>query len=66
MAGEKSGHENIKIANEVRLWQSARRAIDDPAVLARAARIVRVALARELLTPEDLEPHPVEDAKASS
>ena len=33
---------------------AAERAVDDPATLARAARIVRAALARRVLTPEDL------------
>jgi len=40
------------------MYNSARRAIDDPVVLGRAARIVRVALARKALTLADLEPMP--------
>lgn len=35
---------------------AAERAIDDPAKLARAARIVRLALEREILTEDDLRP----------
>jgi hypothetical protein len=34
--------------------RSAHRAVDDPAQLARAARIVRAALERGRLTPDDL------------
>ena len=34
--------------------RSALRAVDDPAQLAKAARIVRAALARRALTPRDL------------
>ncbi len=40
-------------ATNVRL--AAERAIDDPAKLARAAQIVRIALARKLLTLADLD-----------
>jgi hypothetical protein len=36
------------------MQNAALRAIDDPAVLARAARIVRVALERQRLTLNDL------------
>lgn len=36
------------------LRRSAARAVDDPAQLQRAARIVRAALARRVLTEEDL------------
>ena len=59
------GTEMVRPAQEARLWYSARRAVDDPVVLARAARIVRVALARELLSPDDLEPYAVPDRTAS-
>jgi hypothetical protein len=34
---------------------AANRAVDDPAQLAKAARIVRAALARRVLTPRDLQ-----------
>jgi hypothetical protein len=34
--------------------RAALRAVDDPATLAKAARIVRAALARRVLTPRDL------------
>jgi hypothetical protein len=34
---------------------AANRAVDDPAQLARAARIVRAALQRRVLTPRDLQ-----------
>ncbi len=55
-----------------RLWQRqqrkhkvAARAVDDPVVLAKAARIVRIALARRVLEPADLEPQtPAERAEA--
>jgi hypothetical protein len=38
--------------------QTAHRAVDDPVVLNRAARIVRAALARQKLTLADLPPLP--------
>jgi hypothetical protein len=41
-------------ATEAHLRNAALRAVDDPATLARAARIVRAALARQRLTPADL------------
>jgi hypothetical protein len=37
------------------LGNAAERAVDDPAVLAKAARIVRAALARQRLTLTDLQ-----------
>lgn len=43
-------------ATEAHLRNSAHRAVDDPAQLARAARIVRAALARQRLTLSDLTP----------
>jgi hypothetical protein len=43
-------------ATAARLHNQAVRAIDDPAKLARAARIVRVALARKKLTVDELLP----------
>ena len=46
---------NVVIARDEFLRKSADRAVDDPATLARAARIVRAALARQVLTPEDLQ-----------
>jgi hypothetical protein len=45
-------------ARRVRLTQTAHRAVDDPIELARAARIVRAALARQRLTIDDLTPLP--------
>lgn len=42
-----------RAAHELR---AAERAVDDPVKLARAARIVRAALARRVLTVEDLTP----------
>ncbi len=41
-------------AQEAWRLKSAERAVDDPAKLARAARIIRAALARGVLTPADL------------
>lgn len=41
-------------ATREHLRRSAHRAVDDPLALARAARIVRAALARQRLTIEDL------------
>jgi hypothetical protein len=49
-------------ARAVRLTQTAHRAVDDPAQLARAARIVRAALARERLTLAELTPLPTPTA----
>jgi hypothetical protein len=43
-------------ATEAVQQYAAERAIDDPAKLARAARIVRAALARKRLTIAELEP----------
>ena len=43
---------------EIHSRKSAIRALDDPVALARAARIVRVALERQRLTLADLEPDP--------
>jgi hypothetical protein len=42
-------------ARAVMLSNAAERAIDDPVVLARAARIVRAALARQRLTLADVQ-----------
>lgn len=41
---------------EVHQAKSAHRAVDDPTKLARAARIVRAALARDKLTLDELTP----------
>jgi len=43
-------------AREASQLSFAKRAVDDPVVLARAARIVRAALARGKLTQDDLTP----------
>jgi hypothetical protein len=55
------GHTQTEKARET--WQrvAAHRAVDDPAALARAARIVRAALARRKLTYADLTPLPAYD-----
>jgi hypothetical protein len=45
---------NTAPATAARLRKQALRAIDDPATLARAARIVRAGLERGLLTRDDL------------
>ena len=42
-------------ATDAHKRNAALRAVDDPAQLARAARIVRAALARRVLTPADLQ-----------
>jgi len=47
---------NTAPATEANKLQAARRAVDDPAALARAARIVRVALARKRIALADLTP----------
>jgi hypothetical protein len=43
-----------RAATAAHMQNSALRAVDDPAQLAKAARIVRAALARRVLTPADL------------
>jgi hypothetical protein len=45
-------------ARETHVTRAAHRAVDDPAQLARAARIVRAALARKRLTLDELTPLP--------
>jgi hypothetical protein len=45
-------------ARRVQLTRTAHRAVDDPLELARAARIVRAALARQRLNLSDLTPLP--------
>jgi hypothetical protein len=45
-------------ARETHVTRAAHRAVDDPAQLARAARIVRAALARRKLTLAELTPLP--------
>jgi hypothetical protein len=63
--GTEQGRAQTAAATEARKFNVARRAVDDPVVLAKAARIVRIALARRVLTPADLEPRtPAERAKA--
>lgn len=47
---------NIGPAVEATKRYSAERAVDDPAKLERAARIVRIALERQRLTIDDLTP----------
>lgn len=49
-------HGHPVAATEAHMHNAALRAVDDPAKLARAARIVRVALDRRLLTIEDIAP----------
>jgi hypothetical protein len=46
--------DRVAKARAVRSQRSAERAVDDPRQLARAARIVRAALARKALEPADL------------
>lgn len=46
------------LAREVWASQTAFMALDDPAKVRRATRIVRAALAREMLRTEDLTPLP--------
>ncbi|WP_406306262.1 hypothetical protein OHA61_34090 [Streptomyces sp. NBC_00885] len=45
-------------ATEAHARNAAHRAVDDPAQLARAARIVRAALARQRITLAELTPLP--------
>lgn len=47
---------NTTAATEAVQQYAAERAIDDPAKLARAARIVRLALERRKLTEDDIRP----------
>lgn len=51
-------------AVEANQQYAALRAVDDPVKLARAARIVRTAIARSRLTVEDLLPPSTEDDAA--
>lgn len=48
----------LKAARQAHETKAAHRAVDDPVALARAARIVRAALAREKITSGDLTPLP--------
>jgi hypothetical protein len=50
---------------EKQLANAAHRAVDDPVVLARAARIVRAALARDRISLADLTPLPRPDDNRS-
>lgn len=52
-------------ATEAVKLRADERAIDDPAKLARAARIVRLALARQRLTLDELTPPSTQDAAAA-
>jgi hypothetical protein len=52
-------------ATEAAANKHALRAIDDPAKLARAARIIRLALARQRLTIDDLVASPDREAAAA-
>lgn len=56
--GNPNYREALQRGREVHQRHSAHRAVDDPAKLARAARIVRAALARQVLTLDDLAPLP--------
>lgn len=53
---------NTKPARQAKLANAANRAVDDPATLARAARIVRAALNRGALTATDLQGEVVKPA----
>jgi hypothetical protein len=46
---------STEAATNEHMRRSARRAVEDPAQLAKAARIVRAALERGRLTPDDLQ-----------
>jgi hypothetical protein len=59
------GHTQTEKARETWQRDSAHRAVDDPAALARAARIVRAALARRKLNVADLTPLPPDDRGAA-
>lgn len=50
-------------ATQAHVTNAAHRAVDDPRELARAARIVRAALARKKLTHADLTPLPARDGE---
>jgi hypothetical protein len=51
---EQTPNELTRAARTTQLRNAAIRSVDDPVTLARAARIVRAALARQRLTPADL------------
>jgi hypothetical protein len=53
--------EQLAEAREKRWVQAAHSSIEDPVVLARAARQVRAALARGMLRAEELTPLPLPD-----
>ena len=57
--------DQTRAATNAHMRNSALRAVDDPAELARAARIVRAALARRVLTPADLQGDIVKPAPAA-
>ena len=52
-------------ATAAHLANAANRAVDDPVALARAARIVRAALARQKITLADVLPEPADEQRAS-
>jgi hypothetical protein len=53
-------------ATETIKHQAAERAIDDPIKLARAARIIRLALARQRLTLDELTAPSTQDGSAAA
>jgi len=59
-----AGRARIAAATAERLHRSAVRALDDPAQLARAARIIKVALERKKLTLDDVLPDDQQQASA--
>jgi hypothetical protein len=54
MSTTRDGQDRAATARAVHLRRSAERALDDPVALARAARIVRLALERQRLQLADL------------
>jgi hypothetical protein len=65
-AGRGLQRTNVAPAHQARKQYAAERAIDDPAKLARAARIVRLAIARNRLSVEDIAFSPSTDRRAST
>ena len=59
------GQARVAAAQAAQQRNAANRAVDDPVALARAARIVRVALERGKLTPADILPDEQPSQKAS-
>jgi hypothetical protein len=60
-----AGKSRTRAATDAHMQNAALRAVDDPAELAKAARVVRAALARRVLTPADLRGPIVKDEAAA-